>query len=86
VFAGCHAPEPALAASISTLTVMLETPLPIRQSECTPGAVLVPVLPRMFAPVRPCVVASLTTAPVLLKVSVTRMSTFPKPTIELNPW
>ncbi len=41
----------------------------MRQSEWTPCA------PRILALVSACVVASLTTAPVLLKVRVTRVST-----------
>ncbi len=49
----------------------------MRQREFTPGAVLTPLDPRICAPVSACVVASLTTAPVPLKVSVTRVSTSP---------
>jgi len=75
-----------LEASIRTLTVMALTPDPMRHREWTPGAVLLPVLPRMLVPVSACVVASLTTAPVPLNVSVTRTSTFPKPTIDDVPW
>jgi hypothetical protein len=73
--AGCQAPVPASLASIRTLTVMLLTAPPMRQSECTPCGVLLPVAPRMLVPVSACVVASLTTAPVPLNVSVTRVST-----------
>ena len=49
VFAGCQAPLPASLASIRTLTVMLPTAAPRRQSECTPGAVLTPPDPRMLS-------------------------------------
>ncbi len=57
--------------------VKLLTPVPIRQSECTPGVVLGPAFPRMFGPMSACVVASLITAPAPLKVRVTRVSTRP---------
>jgi hypothetical protein len=83
--AGDQALAPALLASISTLTVKALTAEPMRQSECTPGAVPLPVFPRMLAPVSAWVVASLTTTPVPLKVSVTRVSTLPKPTIDVCP-
>src|SRR5262249_18464861 len=71
--AGDQTPAPASLASIRTLTDMLLTAAPMRQSEWTPGAVLGPDDPRMLAPVSACVVASLTTAPVPLNVSVTRV-------------
>jgi hypothetical protein len=73
--AGCQAPVPVSLASIRTLYVRLLTAAPMRQSECTPWAVLGPVSPRMLVPMSACVVASLTTAPVPLNVSVTRVST-----------
>jgi hypothetical protein len=85
VDAGCQAPLPASLASILTLTVKLPTAEPTRHSEWTPGAVLVPVFPRIWVPVSACVVASLTTAPVPLKVRVTRVSTAPPFTIEVAP-
>jgi hypothetical protein len=74
VLAGCQAPDPASAASTRTLTLTLLIPAPTRQSEWTPGAVLLPVFPRMLVPLSACVVASLTTAP-LVNVSVARTST-----------
>jgi hypothetical protein len=72
--AGEKTPAPAVLASIRTLTVTLLAAA-TRQSECTPWGVPAPVNPRMLAPVSACVVASLTTTPVPLNVSVTRVST-----------
>lgn len=86
VLAGDQTFAPALLASIRTLTVRLLTADPMRQRECTPGGVLLPVLPRMLAPVSACVVASLITTPVPENVSVTRVSTLPKPEIDVVPW
>ena len=65
VSAAVHGPLALSLASISTLTVRLVTAGSMRQSACTE--------PLMLAPVRPCVVASSTTEPVPLKVSVTRV-------------
>jgi hypothetical protein len=67
--AGCQAPAPASLASTRTLTVMLLTALPMRHKACTE--------PLMLVPVSACVVASSTTAPDPLNVSVTRVSTVP---------
>jgi hypothetical protein len=85
VDAGDQVLAPELLASIKTVTVKLLTPEPTRQSVFTPGAVLLPVLPRMLAPVRACVVASCTSVPEPLNVRVTRVSTLPKPEIDVGP-
>ncbi len=75
VRAGVHGPPELVLASIRTLTVMLLTPAPMRQSECTAP----------FALLSACVVASSTTVPELLKVSVARRNTVPKVVIVVEP-
>jgi len=75
--AGLNGPPAAVLASISALTVRLPTDGAIRHSECTE--------PLMFVPVSPCVVASSTTWPVPLKVSVSRVKTVPKVVIVVEP-
>jgi hypothetical protein len=78
VRAGVKGPPELKLASTSTLTVMLVTAGPIRHSACTE--------PLMFVPVRACVVASSTTEPVPVNVSVTRVKMVePKPGIEVEP-
>ena len=77
VSAGVNGPAALVLASIRTLTVMLLTALPMRQREWTE--------PLMLAPVSACVVASSTTAPVPLNVSVTRVNTVPKVVIVVLP-
>jgi hypothetical protein len=77
VSAGVKGPPELVLASISTLTVMLLTAGPMRHSACTE--------PLMLAPVRACVVASSTTEPVPLKMSVTRVKTVPKLEIDVDP-
>src|SRR5205085_5221901 len=67
-------PELALASS-SALTVMLLTAGPIRQSECTAPLALLSA----------CVVASSTTDPVPVNVSVMRVKAVPKPVIVVDP-
>ena len=71
VSAGVHGPLALSLASIRTLTVMLRTVGAMRHRECTE--------PLMLAPVRACVVASSTTEPVPLNVSVTRVKAVADP-------
>src|SRR5262245_58378971 len=75
VRAAVHGPPELVLASIRTLTVMLLTPEPIRHSECTAPLALVSA----------CVVASSTTAPVLVNVSVARRNTVPNVVIVVEP-
>ncbi len=75
VRAAVHGPLELVLASIRTLTVMLLTAEPMRQSECTAPLALLSA----------CVVASSTTTPVLLNVRVARRKTVPNVVIEVEP-
>jgi hypothetical protein len=75
VLAAVHGPLELVLASMRTLTVMLLTDEPMRQSECTAPLALLSA----------CVVASSTTAPVPLNVSVARKNTVPKSVIVVEP-
>jgi hypothetical protein len=78
VRAGVKGPLALVLASTRMFTVMLVTPGAMRHSAWTE--------PLMLAPVSACVVASSTTEPVFVNVSVTRVKTVePKPGIEDDP-
>src|SRR6516164_1939691 len=71
VSAAVQGPAALSLASINAVTVMLLTAGPMRHSACTE--------PLILGPVNPCVVASSTTEPVPLNVSVTRVKAVAEP-------
>jgi hypothetical protein len=75
VRAAVQGPPALVLASIRELTVMLLTAGPMRHSECTAPLALLSA----------CVVASSTTEPVPLNVSVCRVNTVPKVVIVVDP-
>jgi hypothetical protein len=75
VLAGVQGPPELALPSISTLTVMLLTDGAMRHKECTAPLALL----------NACVVASSTTDPVPLKVSVARVKTVPTVLIVVEP-